>query len=140
MKNIKPKNRILVIHGPNMNLIGYKLIENGNRITLDKINKCLRKEAQGFNQQLIILQTNDESVAVTMLQKQRNKISGIVLFPGPWQKSGYVLKDTLELLAIPYVTISVGEKIEILKGIDNLRETDLLKACKASFMSLLGST
>ena len=49
-------------------------------------------------------------------------------FPGPWQKSGYGLQDTLKLLSIPFATISVGEKAEVLQGLHNIYEADLYKA------------
>ena len=136
MKNTEPQNRILIIHGPNMNLIGQKAINEGTNITLDKINKCLQKEAKNIDHKLKIIQTNDESIAVTALQRQRNKISGIIIFPGPWQKSAHVLKDTLEILQIPYTTISTGEEVGILTGINNIKETDLLKSCIIAMTAL----
>ena len=139
MKNTEPKKNILVLHGPNMNLVGLKFKGGKNRITIDKINQCLRKEAQKIKSQLKIIQTNDEGAAVTVLQKQRNKISGIILFPGPWQKSAHVLKNTLDLLQVPYITVSTGEKADILSGIANIKETDLLKSCKIALVNLAGS-
>ena len=119
-----------------MNLVGLKFKGGKNRITIDKINQCLRKEAQKIKSQLKIIQTNDEGAAVTVLQKQRNKISGIILFPGPWQKSAHALKDTLEILQIPYVTISTGEEVALLSGINNIKKIDLLKSCKDALTSL----
>ena len=138
MKNIT-RNRILVILGPNMNLISQKLINDERRTTIDKINKCLRKEAKKFNYQLKIIQTNNESVAVMALQRQRNKISGSIIFPGPWQKSGHVLKDTLEIIQIPYITVSTGEIVDILSGIDNIANTDILTGCKEAIAGLISS-
>ncbi len=123
------KNKILVIHGPNMTLIGHRYKKNKSRVTLDKINRCLRKEANKLKQELKTIQINEEGNAVTILQRQRNKICGILLFPGPWQKSGYVLKDTLALLSIPFITISLGEEAGALQGIDNILEEDIYKAC-----------
>ena len=134
-----PKNKILVIHGPNMNLIGHRNKRKKSSITLDKINRCLRMEAIKLKQELKITQTNDEGNAVTILQRQRNKICGILLFPGAWQKSGYVLKDTLALLAIPFITISLGERADVLQGIDNILEEDIYKACKIALGRLAGS-
>ena len=131
--------KILVIHGPNMNLIGYRYKKNKTRVTLDKINRCLRKEAIKLKQEIRMIQTNDEGDAVTILQRQRNKICGILLFPGAWQKSGHVLKDTLELLSIPFITISLGEKAEVLRGIDNILEEDIYKACEIALDRLAGS-
>lgn len=136
MKKTEPQDRILIIHGPNMNLIGLKTINEEKTITLNKINKCLQKEAKIIDCQLKIIQTNDESVAVTTLQRQRNKISGIIIFPGPWQKSAHVLKDTLELVKIPYTTISTGEEVDVLIGTNNIKETDLLKSCMIAMTAL----
>ena len=133
------KNKILVIHGPNMNLIGHRNKRNKSKITLDKINRCLRNEANKLNQELKIIQTNEEGKAATILQRQRNKIHGILLFPGPWQQSGYVLKDTLEILSIPFITISLGEESDVLQGIDNILEEDIYKACEIALGHLAGS-
>ena len=133
------KNKILVIHGPNMNLIGHRNKRNKSKITLDKINRCLRNEANKLNQELKIIQTNEEGKAATILQRQRNKIHGILLFPGPWQQSGYVLKDTLEILSIPFITISMGEESDVLQGIDNILEEDIYKACEIALGHLAGS-
>ena len=131
-------HKILVIHGPNMNLIGLKTAGDGKRITLDKLNRYLRKTAKKHEIKLIIIQTNDEIKAATTLQRQRNKICSILLFPGPWQQSGFVLKDTMELLKIPYITISTGEETTLLKGIDNI-EGDILQACETAIERLAQS-
>ena len=138
MKATTQTKSILILQGPNMNLVSLTPAAEENRITLDKINKCLRKEAQIIQQPLKTIQTNSESIAVTVLQRQRNKILGIIIFPGPWQQSGFVLKHTLELLKIPYITISTGEDVSILQGIDNI-EGDILKACKTALKRLTQS-
>ena len=122
-----PKN-VLIIHGPNMDLLGHRKIEANPNITLDKLNRNLRKVAKSLNMKVKIIQTNDEVKAATTIQRQRNKTSGILFFPGPWQKSGYVLQDILKLLSIPFITISVGEKAEVLQGLHNIYETDLYRA------------
>ena len=127
------QKKILIIQGPNMNLLGYRFKEA--KITPDKLNTCLKKAAKKFKFKLIIFQTNDESRAATLLQRYRNKICSVLLFPGPWQQSGYVLKDTLELLKIPYITISSGEDVMLLKGIENI-EGNILKACETAIKQL----
>ena len=92
-----------------------------------------------FNMKVKIIQTNDEARAVTALQRQRNKACGILFFPGPWQKSGYVLQDTLKLLSIPFVTISIGEKAEVLQGLHNIYEAELYKAGEIALTHLSDS-
>ena len=131
--------KILIIQGPNMNLLGYRFKDTKTKITLGKLNTHLRKIAKKHEIKLYIIQTNDESKAATSLQRQRNKICSILLFPGPWQQSGFVLKDTMELLRIPYITISSGEDVTLLKGIDNI-EGDILQACEIAIERLAQST
>ena len=133
------QKKILIIQGPNMNLLGHRFKDTKTKITLDKLNAHLRKTAKKHKIKLIILQTNEESKATTTLQRQRNKICSTLLFPGPWQQSGFVLKDTMELLKIPYITISTGEETTLLKGIDNI-EGDILQACETAIERLLQST
>ena len=130
---------VLIIHGPNMNLLGHRKIEANPNITLDKLNRNLRKVAKSLDMKVKIIQTNDETRAATTVQKQRNKTNGILFFPGPWQKSGHVLQDTLKLLSIPFITISVGEKAEVLQGLQNIYETDIYKAGEIALTHLSDS-
>ena len=131
---------VLVIHGPNMNLLGHRKIEANPNITLDKLNRNLRKVAKSLDMKVKIIQTNDEIRAVTTIQRQRNKTNGILFFPGSWQQSGYVLQDTLKLLSIPFATVSVGEKTEVLQGLYNIYEADLYKAGEIALTHLSDST
>ena len=117
-----------------MNLLGHKLLKE--KITLDKLNTCLRKTAKKHEFTVHIIQTNNESMAVDTLQRKRNQICSVIIFPGPWQQSGFVLKDTLEILKIPYITISLGEEVKLLNGIDNI-EGDILKACETAITKLI---
>ena len=136
----QPKHKkILIIQGPNMNLLGHRFKDSTTKITLDKLNVHLRKTAKKHEIKLVIIQTNDESKAATTLQRQRNKICSTLIFPGPWQQSGFVLKDTMELLKIPYITISTGEETTLLKGIDNIKG-DILQACETAIERLSQST
>ena len=132
------KKKILIIQGPNMNLLGHRFKDTKTKITLSKLNAHLRKTAKKHEIKLIIIQTNDEIKAATTLQRQRNKICSILLFPGPWQQSGFVLKDTMDLLKIPYITISLGEDVTLLKGIDNI-EGDILQASETAIKRLAQS-
>lgn len=98
--------QLLILHGPNMNLLGLQSAHVGTRYTLDKVNRALRKSVRNSNFSLKIYQTHDEAKSVTFLHRNRNSASGILITPGPWFENGYVLKDTLELLQIPYLTLS----------------------------------
>ena len=134
---IKSENhKILIIHGPNMNLLGLRKSGDKGGITLDKLNRHIKRYARKIGLSVNIIQTNDEGRAVNHLQSQRKKIKGILLFPGPWQQSGHVIKDTLKILSIPCITISLGEKISVLKGIKNVEDDDIYKASETALIRL----
>ena len=101
--------KLLVLHGPNMNLIGIRSAKCGERITLNKINVYIRKFIRDLNIEIKIIQTHNEAKAVSYLHRNRNKFDGIILTPGVWENSGYLLKETLEIISINYVLIYLEE-------------------------------
>ena len=139
MNNKNSNKPIFVIHGPNMSLISHSPIAVKKKLTLDKINKHLRKEAKKAGYRLKMLQTKNEALAATNIQKLRNKISGIIIFPGPWQKTAHTIKDTLEILQIPFITVSTGERVGVLRGIENIQNKDLLMGCRVAIEQLINS-
>ena len=120
--------KILIIHGPNLNLLGlWSSKNNSNRLTLDKVNQGIRKYIRGKDIEIKILQSNSEDKIVSSIQKNRNKIDGIIITPGPLQKSGYILNDLLQLLEIPFITISYNknDKVDLLNGLENFNEKNI---------------
>ena len=114
--------KLLIIHGPNLNLLGvWSSKNNSNRLTLDKVNQGIRKYIRNKNIAIKILQSNSEDKIVSYIQKNRNKVDGIIMTPGPLQKSGHVLNDLLQLLGLPFITISYtkNDKVNLLNGIEN---------------------
>ena len=126
--------KILVIHGANLNLLGFWSSQNNKKITLNKVNQIIRKHIKNKDIKIKIIQSNNEIKIVSYIQNNRNKLDAIIITPGPWQNSAYVLKDLLELTKIPFITISYkkDEKINLLNGIKNIfnnnLETAYLKA------------
>ena len=96
---------ILILHGPNLNLIGVRSAAAGERITLDKINRALRRQARDVDATLKILQTHEMARAITFLQRNRNWADGCLLAPGPWARNSYDLLDTVQLCQTPTVEI-----------------------------------
>ena len=131
------KHKILVIYGPNMNLLSLKNLEKEQRITLDKISKHIRKTAKNLGYDVMIRQTNHEGRAVDYIQQQRKKIKGLLLFPGPWQQSGHVIKDTLDILLLPHITISLGQKEKIFKNIKSIKEKDIYDSTEKALSYLV---
>ena len=137
MENKELRQKILIIHGPNMNLLGLRAKKMHDKITLDKLNRHIKIAASKYDIKLKIIQSNDEIRVVNILHNSRNKVDGIILFPGPWQNSGHVLFDTLKILSIPYITVSLGEKVNILIGESNIAGEDLYKSADKSLHMLV---
>ena len=113
--------KLLIIHGPNLNLIGLWASQNNQNITLDKLNQKIRKYSTNKSYGLNIIQYNNEHKIVSYIQKNRNKFDGIIINPGPLQQSGYILKDLLDLIKVPYVTVRCKkEEVNLLSGIRNI--------------------
>lgn len=96
---------ILIIQGPNLNLIGVKSAKRGKRITLDKINKGIRRYIREKDITVKIYQTHSIEKAVTLLQRNRNWASGIIIAPGVWSTYEALLLDTLELIGVPTIEV-----------------------------------
>ena len=70
--------KILVIHGPNLNLIGvWSSKNNSKRLTLDKINREIRKYIRNKNIDIKIMQSNSEDKIVSYIQKNNRTIQSI---------------------------------------------------------------
>ena len=100
---------LLIIQGPNLNLLGKKSSQAGECITLDKINKALRLLVRNQNINLKFLQTHKIERTITSLQRNRNWADGILIAPMAWSKFEYVLKETLQLIKLPVVEIFFNE-------------------------------
>jgi len=100
---------LLIIQGPNLNLLGKKSSQGGECITLDKINKALRLRVRNQNINLKFLQTHKIERTITSLQRNRNWADGILIAPMAWAKFEYVLKETLQLIKLPVVEIFFNE-------------------------------
>ena len=85
-----------------MNLLGLKKIGGEQKLTLDKLNREIRTEAKSNNLNLSIMQSHNEAKVVSHIQKNRNKLDHIIITPGPWSKNGFVLKDILNIIRVPF--------------------------------------
>ena len=93
--------KILVLQGPNLNLLGVRSAQQGERLTLDKLNKALRKHVRNSAVELKILQTHKEYIALNFIQRNRNQADGLLLIPMSWARYNWTLEETLSLVRLP---------------------------------------
>ena len=105
---------ILIVQGPNLNLIGLRSAKSGDQITLDKINRNLRKQANKRPEDLTvkILQTHKIEKAMTTIHRNRKWANGIVLAPMAWARYEYALRDCLDTVAIPTIEVFLADQYE----------------------------
>jgi 3-dehydroquinate dehydratase-2 len=96
---------ILIIQGPNLNLIGVKSAKRGKRVTLDKINRGIRRYIREKDIEAKIYQTHSIEKTVTLLQRNRNWADGIIIAPGVWSIYEAVLLDILQIIEIPTIEV-----------------------------------
>ena len=116
---------ILIIQGPNLNLIGVKSAKRGNRITLDKINRAIRRYVRNKDIELKIFQTHSVEKVITLLQRNRNWADGIIIASGAWSTYEAVIADTLQLIEVP--TIEVYDEED---NLDYMKKSILTPQCK----------
>ncbi|MCF7886200.1 MAG: type II 3-dehydroquinate dehydratase [Candidatus Marinimicrobia bacterium] len=112
--------KILVLHGPNTNLIGKY---SNNNLTLGKINKALRVQAKNLNQELAIFHFLEEGKFIRQIQRRRKSIDGILFNPGALAKSCYIIREIIEIIDKPLIEIH----IEDLPGSKNNYKKSVLK-------------
>ncbi len=100
---------ILILHGPNLNMLGVKSSTNNETLTLDKLNKKLRLHVRNTNIKLKIIQTHKEYIALNFIQRNRNKANGLIIIPTSWAKYNQTILETIVLSNMKTATVYFDE-------------------------------
>jgi len=100
---------ILVLHGPNLNLLGTREPEVYGRVTLDEINAKLAAQAQKNGAKLTYLQSNAEAALVERVQQARGDGTDfIIINPAAFTHTSVALRDALAAVAIPFIEVHLS--------------------------------
>ena len=119
-------SRILVIHGPNLNLLGTREPKIYGKQTLKDINSLLQKEARAKNVILKAVQTNSESEIITLLQKAKGRFDGVIINPAAFTHYSYAIYDTILALGLPTIEVHLSN---IYKREEFRRKSVIAPAC-----------
>ncbi|MDP3919377.1 MAG: type II 3-dehydroquinate dehydratase [Candidatus Omnitrophota bacterium] len=108
-KSIKGKSRkILVIHGPNLNLLGAREVNVYGRTTIAEINRRLKDAAAKLNYTLRVVQSNHEGEIVDLIQGATNKYQGILINPAAYTHTSVAIRDALMASNLPSVEVHLS--------------------------------
>ncbi|HEY7746108.1 MAG TPA: type II 3-dehydroquinate dehydratase [Desulfuromonadales bacterium] len=100
---------ILVLHGPNLNLLGIREPEVYGRETLDDINRRLAELAADRTVTIACFQSNHEGELIDRIHQARaEEVSGIVINPGGLTHTSVALRDAISAVAIPTVEVHLS--------------------------------
>ena len=103
-----PLKKILVIHGPNLNMLGQREPDIYGHRTLDEIDKELKALGEDLGLQVESFQSNHEGVIVDRIQLAVGSCDGILINPAAYTHTSIAIRDALSLLDIPVVEIHLS--------------------------------
>ena len=102
------KKKILVLNGPNLNLLGERQPEIYGRLTLEQINRQIRALGKELGVDVDVRQSNNEGELVTWIQEAPKQFSAIVINPAAYTHSSIALRDAITAAGLPAIDVHLS--------------------------------
>jgi 3-dehydroquinate dehydratase-2 len=100
--------KVLVIHGPNLNLMGEREPNIYGKVTLEEINKELNELAAEIQAELRIVQSNHEGEIVETIQNARHWAEVIIINPAAYTHTSVAIRDAISAVSIPTIEVHLS--------------------------------
>ena len=101
-------NNIVIINGPNLNLLGEREQSQYGKVTFDQLEKNCLEKAKKLNINLDFLQSNVEGEIVTIIQDARNKYDGIIINAAGFTHTSVAIRDALAIFKKPIIELHIS--------------------------------
>ena len=101
--------QILLIHGPNLNLLGEREPDVYGLTTLDQINNLVMQEARKHGIEVIPFQSNHEGSIIDFIHEHRKIAAGIIINPGAYTHYSYAIRDAIAGVNLPTVEVHLSD-------------------------------
>lgn len=126
--------KILVIHGPNLNLLGQRQPEIYGKFSLEEINKRLEALGQKEKIEIEFLQSNHEGEIVEAIGKAREQFAAILINPAAYTHTSVAIRDAIEAVNLPVVEVHLSN----IYAREEFRHTSLIAPVAAGGVSGFG--
>jgi 3-dehydroquinate dehydratase-2 len=127
--------RVLVLHGPNLNLLGERDPEVYGQQTLDQLNETIQREASAAGVDVTCEQHNGEGQLIDALHAARKTYAGVVLNPGAYAHYSYAIADAIAAIGIPVIEVHLSN----VAGREAFRRTTVTAVACRGVVSGLGA-
>lgn len=100
--------RVAVIHGPNLNMLGLREPEIYGTNNLERLNQKIRAQAQELDFEIEIMQSNHEGEIIDFLHNKYQELDGLVINPGGLTHTSVVLRDALASIRLPIIEVHIS--------------------------------
>lgn len=100
--------KILIINGPNLNMLGKRDKATYGRKTLAEIDSLLKKQGEKLDAEITSFQSNSEGALVDFIQQQSSSADGIIINPGALTHYGFSLRDALADSGLPIIEVHLS--------------------------------
>ncbi len=125
---------LLILHGPNLNLLGTREPEIYRSLTLDDINQKVKDAAAIHGVDIYSIQSNHEGALIDALQEAATKADGVIFNPAGYTHTSVALRDTVAAIGIPVVEVHLSN----VYAREEFRHKSLLSAVCAGKISGFG--
>lgn len=100
--------KVLVIHGPNLNLLGEREPGVYGEQSLEIVNKAIMDSAKKINVECNVFQSNHEGEIIDKLHSARHDFDGIVINAGAYTHYSYAIRDAISAIKIPCIEVHIS--------------------------------